>query len=358
MVKRLKLLAMDIGSGTQDILLYDSEKNIENCIKMVLPTPSQIFASKVREATRLFQNLFIKGDTIGGGAFASALLKHIKNGLRVFMTEDAAYTVRNNLDEVKQLGIEIVTQPPEAFQGRTLILEEVNLTTLESILAPFGEKLNVDAVAVAVQDHGVSPKGTSNRQNRIQKMQEFLKKDAYLENLAFTGDKVPADFLRMKSAVQAANRQMPRTEIVIMDTSPAAMLGCLQDPDVEKAHQVMAVNVGNGHTMAAIVKDGRILAVMEHHTSLLNAEKLEHLLSDFTKGRLSDKDVFDDGGHGLFYLQRPAGLSELEKIAVTGPKRSLLAQTSLPIHFAAPAGDMMMTGCVGLIEVTKRKLSL
>jgi uncharacterized protein (DUF1786 family) len=113
---------MDIGSGTQDILLYDSEKNIENCIKMVLPTPSQIFATKVREATSLSQDLFIEGDTIGGGAFVSALLRHIEKGLRVLIAEDAAYTIRNNLDEVKQLGIEVVTKPPEDFKGMTLII--------------------------------------------------------------------------------------------------------------------------------------------------------------------------------------------------------------------------------------------
>ena len=170
LVKCLKIIAMDIGSGTQDILLYNSEKNIENCIKMVLPTPSQIFAAKVREATNLSQDLFVEGDTIGGGAFVSALLRHIKKGLRVLAMEDAAYTVRNNLDEVKQLGIEIVTEPPEDFKGMTLITEEVGLKPLESFLSRFGERLDVDAVAVAVQDHGVSPKGISNRQYRIKKL--------------------------------------------------------------------------------------------------------------------------------------------------------------------------------------------
>jgi uncharacterized protein (DUF1786 family) len=356
-VKRLKIIALDIGSGTQDILLYDSEKNIENCIKMVLPTPSRVFAIKVREATSQFQDLFIEGDTIGGGAFVSALLRHIEKGLRVYMTEDAAYTVRNNLDEVKQLGIEIVSKLSEDFKGMTLITEELGLKTLKSFLSPFGEKLNVDAVAVAVQDHGVSPKGTSNRQHRIQKMKEFLEKDPRPQNLAFKEEEVPSYFLRMKSIVRATRRQMSGPEIVVMDTSPAAMLGCLKDPDVEKANSILAVNVGNGHTIAAIVKDGRILAMMEHHTSLLNCGRLEQLLIDFAEGSLSDKELFDDGGHGLFYLQETPGLSRLEKIAATGPKRNILAQASLPIHFAAPAGDVMMTGTIGLIEVAKRKLS-
>ena len=50
----MKILALDIGTGTEDILLYDDEKeNVENGIKIVLPSPSQIFASKIREATQL-----------------------------------------------------------------------------------------------------------------------------------------------------------------------------------------------------------------------------------------------------------------------------------------------------------------
>jgi len=52
------------------VLLYDDEKeNVENCIKIVLPSPSQIFAAKIREATQLRQDVLIKGDIIGGGAF-------------------------------------------------------------------------------------------------------------------------------------------------------------------------------------------------------------------------------------------------------------------------------------------------
>jgi len=31
---KMKILAVDIGAGTLDILLYDSDKNIENCFKI------------------------------------------------------------------------------------------------------------------------------------------------------------------------------------------------------------------------------------------------------------------------------------------------------------------------------------
>jgi len=277
----MKILALDIGAGTEDVLLYDDRRNLENCVKMVLPSPSQIFAAKVREATRLCKDLFISGDIIGGGAFAFALRGHVEKGLRVVMTENAAYTIRNDLDGVREIGIEIVAgeNEPKDFDGITLRIEEVNLRNLEGFLTEFNETLlDVDVVAVAVQDHGVSPKGMSNRRFRIQNVKELLKDSPKPETLAFKEEEIPSYFLRMRSAALASRRQVPRAKVLLMDTSPAAILGCLKDSIIEKANPVLAINVGNGHTMAAIVSDGNILSVMEHHTRLLNPQKIERLL--------------------------------------------------------------------------------
>ena len=33
----MRILAVDVGTGTQDILLFDSEQELENSIKMVMP---------------------------------------------------------------------------------------------------------------------------------------------------------------------------------------------------------------------------------------------------------------------------------------------------------------------------------
>lgn len=354
----MKVLALDIGAGTEDILLYDDEKNIENCIKMVLPSPSQVFAKNVRAATSHSKDLFVKGDIIGGGAFAHALKKHVEAGLRVFMTENAAYTVRNDLDEVKKLGIEIVyDDEPVGFTYETLVIKEVDVEKLKDFLAFSGETLSdVDVVAVAVQDHGVSPKGMSNRQFRIEKMKQLLEKNPKPEAFAFTEAEIPAHFLRMQSAAQASRRQLPGAKVLLMDTSPDAILGCLKEPAVEEADPILAVNVGNGHTMAALVAKGKIVAIMEHHTRLLNPQKIERLLINFADGKLSNEEVFKDNGHGLFFLTEPPGFSNIEKVVATGPNRNILAKTNLSIHFATPAGDVMMTGPIGLIEATRRKM--
>jgi uncharacterized protein (DUF1786 family) len=358
----VKVLALDIGTGTEDVLLFDSQKkNIENCIKLVLPSPSPVFAAKVREATQLHKDIFVKGDIIGGGAFSNALREHVEKGLRALITEKAAYTVRNDLDEVGQLGIEIIKDEnePEGFQGETLTVEEINLQQLQKFLTGFGETFSdINVVAIAVQDHGVFPKGTSNRRFRIQKIRDLLKDNPKPENLAFTEEEISPCFLRMKSAAQASKRQLPKAQVLLMDTAPDAILGCIKDPAVETVDLVLAVNVGNGHTMAAIISQGEIIGVMEHHTRLLTPQKIERLLVDFADGKLTDEQVFKDNGHGLFFLKEPPSFSRIQKIAATGPNRSLLSDTKLPVHFAAPAGDVMMTGPVGLVYAAKRKLKL
>jgi len=95
---------------------------------------------------------------------------------------------------------------------------------------------------------------------------------------------------------------------------------------------------------------------MEHHTRLLNPQKIERLLINFADGKLSNEEVFKDNGHGLFFLTEPPGFSNIEKMVATGPNRNILAKTNLSIHFATPAGDVMMTGPIGLVEATKRKM--
>jgi len=353
----MKILAIDIGAGTEDVLLYDDEKrSIENCIKMVLPSPCQVFAEKIRTVTCQGRDLFVKGDTIGGGPFSHALRKHVEAGLRVCMTENAAYTVRNNLDQVKEMGIEIVEDSgPENFEGETIILEEVNIDKLRGLLKFFGETFSdIDFVAIAVQDHGVFPEEMSNRRFRINKMRELLEKNPKPEAFAFRENEIPPYYPRMKSAVHASKRQLSNARVLVMDTSPDAILGCLMDPVVKDADPILAVNVGNGHTMAAIVSKGEITAVLEHHTRLLNPQKMEELLRDFADGKLSDDEVFEDNGHGMFYFSKPLGFSEIEKVVVTGPNRKVLAETGLCVHFATPAGDVMMSGPIGLVEATKR----
>ncbi|MCW3997415.1 MAG: DUF1786 domain-containing protein [Candidatus Bathyarchaeota archaeon] len=353
----MKILALDIGAGTEDVLLYDDKKeNIENCVKMVLPTPSLIYATKVRKATVQRKNVLVKGSVIGGGAFSYALMRHIRAGLKVFITRQAAYTIRNDLDQVRDSGFEIIDKKEiPNFGGEMLEIEEVNIGQLKEFLAGFDEDLSdVDYVGIAVQDHGASPKGMSDRQFRIEKIAEVLQENPKPEALAFKEDNIPPYFLRMRSAAKDSRKHLPNAKVLLMDTAPAAIFGCLEDPIIKNIQVKLVINVGNGHTWATIIDKNRIVGTVEHHTRMLTPEKFDQLLIRFANGDLKNQEVFQDNGHGVFFLDKPCGFSQIEKIVATGPNRNILNKTRLETYFAAPYGDVMMTGPVGLIQAVKK----
>ena len=355
----MRILALDIGAGTQDVLLYDDRINIENCIKIVLPSPSKVFAEKVKEITSKGKSLLVKGETIGGGVLTASILNHLRRGFKVIMTKDAAYTIRNRLEDVEAYGIKIVKDEAELenFNGEILELREIMINLLAEFLEKFNVKvLDVDFVAVGVQDSGVYPKGVENRRFRLQKMKEILEKNPKIESLAFKEEEIPEFFLRMKSAVKAVKKQLSNVKVLVMDTAPAAILGCLTDSKVKDAREALIINAGNAHTLFSLILDGEVAGMVEHHTKMLNSERLSWLLKGFLSGKLLDKHVFSDGGHGLFYLEnfKPKPVEKI-MIAVTGPNRTIFSNTDFKVYFPAPGGDVMMTGTFGLVEAVKRK---
>ena len=68
----MKILTVDIGTGTQDIFLYDSRLDLENGLKLVLPSPTMIIHRRLRQATRARQAVLLSGVTMGGGPSAWA----------------------------------------------------------------------------------------------------------------------------------------------------------------------------------------------------------------------------------------------------------------------------------------------
>ncbi len=345
----MKILAIDIGAGTQDILLFDSEKKIENCISLVLPTPSRIFAEKLKA---IEGHLYVHGDTIGGGALGRALIRHIQKGYRVIMESSAAYSIRNDLDEVRSMGIE-VGEKPGTDQFQDFEIREIDLPVFEQLLSRFGETLDVDAIGIAVQDHGVAPKELSDREFRFSNIERMIREDNRPETFHFLEDSIPKYYLRMRSAVSAVRRDSstPRTPAVLaMDTCFSAILGCLD----EVSGPSLAVNVGNGHTIAALLLEKRIQALYEHHTHELTPKKLESDLRLLVKGELSGKKVFEENGHGAVTLKPFQGDVD---VVVTGPNRDLFKETSFRFIYAAPAGNTMMTGPMGLVRAAQYRFA-
>ena len=337
----MKIFAIDIGAGTQDILLFDSQRNIENCTSLVLPTPSKIFAEKLKA---MEGDVYIYGDTIGGGSLTQAILRHLKKGHRVVMEESAAYSIRNDLDEVKSMGIEVGGRP-ESNSFQELKIQEIDLPLFQNFLSHFGEDLKIDVIAIAVQDHGVSPKGVSDRIFRFENMEAMLRRDNRPEAFHFSEEFIPTYLLRMRSAVKTVRRTFS-VQVLVMDTSFSAILGCVD----EVSGPSLVVNVGNGHTIAAILIEKKIEGLYEHHTHELTPKKLEHDLRLFLRGELNSRKVFEENGHGAITLEPFYGDIS---VFVTGPNRDIFKGTSFKFVYAAPGGNTMMTGPMGLIKAAQ-----
>ena len=62
------ILAIDIGAGTQDILVYDREQTPENSFRLVMPSQTQIVGQQIRRVTAAGRPLHLIGQVMGGGA--------------------------------------------------------------------------------------------------------------------------------------------------------------------------------------------------------------------------------------------------------------------------------------------------
>jgi len=91
------------------------------------------------------------------------------------------------------------------------------------------------------------------------------------------------------------------------------------------------------------------LALFEHHTHQMTAPKLDDYLKRLCDGTLDFQEVFDDGGHGC-YVREVIGFENIRSVLVTGPNRYIMQRSELNVHFPAPFGDMMLTGCFGLMD--------
>src|SRR5438045_8799404 len=111
----LHILAVDVGTGTQDILLFESGRTIENNFKMVMPSPTVIVAERIKRATERGQPLLLTGVTMGGGPCHWAARDHALAGYAVAVTPEAARSFDDDLSMVEQMGFEII-DAAEAIQ--------------------------------------------------------------------------------------------------------------------------------------------------------------------------------------------------------------------------------------------------
>lgn len=370
----MKILTVDIGTGTQDIFLYDSDLDIENGFKLVLPSPTMMVHRRLKQALHLRTPILLTGHQMGGGPSAWAIEEYARAGIPVYMTPSAATTLNDELDKVEALGIKIVSDDERRKMKdvEELELKDFDFELISKTFKDYGVSLHdLAAVAVAVFDHGNAPAGISDRQFRFDYLDERIKEKNSLSAFAFLSDNIPAIMTRLQSVADSAG-ELP-CPLVVMDTAPAAVLGANFDPQVTTRKHKIVCNVGNFHTLAFRLGEKGIDGVFEHHTGEIDLPKLEGLIRKLADGSLKHEDVFDDMGHGaLMYSDEifEFGKDDFD-VVVTGPRRSMFMESASALakiqeqapvlqrlrpYFAVPFGDMMIAGCFGLLAATAEVL--
>ena len=88
-----------------DIMIYDTEKELENSIKIVLPSPHLYISQQIRE---IENDIYFEGEIMGGGKIKRSILEHMEKGYNVVMEPTCAKTIRDDIEQVKAIGIEIL----------------------------------------------------------------------------------------------------------------------------------------------------------------------------------------------------------------------------------------------------------
>ena len=71
----MRILAIDVGTGTQDIMIYDSQSELENSIKLVLPSPHIFISQQIKECEN---DIYFTGEIMGGGKIKQSLQQHME----------------------------------------------------------------------------------------------------------------------------------------------------------------------------------------------------------------------------------------------------------------------------------------
>jgi len=345
----MRILAIDVGTGTQDILLFDSEQPIENALQMVMPSPTQIAAGRIRRATAERRAVALTGTIAGGGPCHWALEDHLRAGLSAYATPEASTTFDDDPARVREMGISVAADDELArLDADRITLRDLDLEAIRAALSAFDVSGDFDGFAIGCLDHGASPPGYSDRLFRFDHLRAVVERHNDLRAFACLPGELPEYLTRARALVTAVEGEAPT---VFLDTGPAAALGALQDEVVRSANRQVILNLGNMHALCFDLRGTAITSLYEHHTGELTSEQIEDFTERLTGGTLEHEEVFNTKGHGVFYAagdNQDTG-SQVRVIAVTGPQRGKLSGSRLDPYFAVPHGDMMLSGCFGLL---------
>jgi uncharacterized protein (DUF1786 family) len=306
-------------------------------------------ADRIRQATAARRPILLRGVTMGGGPCHWAAMDHLRAGLTAFATPDAARTFDDDLDAVREMGFQVVSEDEadQLTEAETIALRDVWLDEILATFSRFGVPTEIDRMAVAAFDHGAAPPGYSDRVFRFDYLTERLLGWDSLAAFAFPREHTPERLSRLRAVAQTVAPSLP---LLLMDTAPAAILGALEDPIVSKQAVSIVANVGNFHCLAFRLVQGHISGLFEHHTGEVSPGQLESLIVRLARGTLTNDEVFHSKGHGAVVFDPAPRGDAMPPVAVVGPRRGMLRGSRLAPYEAVPHGDMMLAGCFGLLR--------
>jgi len=345
----MRILAIDMGTGTQDMLLFDSDQPIENSVKLVLPSATEIAARRIRRAGETGHAIVLDGSIAGGGPCAWALERFLAAGGRAFATPEAAQTFDDDLDRVREMGVTVISDDEAlGIDGERIILRDLDVDAIRIALRAFEVDVQFDGLALGCLDHGAAPPGVSDRLFRFEHLRRTVEQRNDLLAFATLPEALPRYLTRARAMVASAGGEVP---VAFMDTGPAAALGAIHDEQVAACAERVVLNLGNMHLLGFHLRGRQIASLFEHHTGEVTTGQIERFTARLADGSLTQDEVFNSKGHGAYHADRSLvqpGLPDM--VAVTGPQRGRIRAGELRPTFVAPFGDMMIGGCFGLLR--------
>ncbi len=346
-----RVLTIDVGAGTMDVLYADTESGMH--YKAVVRSPVAAVAEQIRSAKK---KLLLVGTEMGGGAVSQAVRQRAAKE-NVVTSTSAAMTLSHDPDRVRRLGLDVLSDEraeelAEDGGFSVVRLGDIEAARIKMIVKSFGVPFAFDAIGVCAQDHGMAPPGVSHLDYRHNHHKAILEAKPHLCSFLRRAEDVPEDMSRLRVIVGAAQK-LTEAQVYVMDSGMAGMLGASMDPRVRASRRSIVLDVATSHTVAAALEGGELCAFFEYHTKDITTDHMDRLIEELAEGRLEHRQILAEGGHGA-YTRRALGFDSVEVILVTGPKRRLLADSRLEMTLGSPLGDNMMTGTVGLLEAIRR----
>lgn len=346
------ILAIDVGKGTEDVMIFDEDQKIENSIQLVSPSQAQLIYQRL--AADPSSSIVISGELMAGEPYHKLIYQRCaEQPGSVIMTETAARSLRYNLDQVRQKQVRIVPDTEiSSYDGSRYVLSDVGWNRIKEVMHHSNIRdHDIDKILLACQDHGEpEDPNRSTRDYRMQTIYKNLDRRGRIEDLMFSLPQIPPSLPRHNAIAASAVRQFDHLQgqdIYVMDSSPAVVLGA------KSRDNEIVINMGNGHTLAILFLEDRAQAVYETHTGGVDPDTFEEDILDLLQGNLDHKEALARGAHGVylnpdFSPLADAAIRELKPYTLIGPNRHKM-QDSLAVHLAHPGGSMMMAGPLGLL---------